>query len=125
MTVRVLEWDVPVDDQVHYIGEGSIIHVACQHDANSVQVWAEEVGEPWEPVPQYYRAVQVVGTGHEYPSNRVDGEPGHWHAVGTALTTIGLVWHVLKFIPCRGGCEPEGYIKGSFTSCTREEDHAG
>jgi hypothetical protein len=119
MTVRVLKWDVPVDDHVHRIGSGDIIHVACQSSPDVVQVWTEEVDEP-----NLDRRVTVVGTGHVYPSNKVDDENGHWHAVGTALTNIGLVWHVLKFIPCRGGDEPQGYIKGSFTTCTREENHA-
>jgi|SRR6478736_1470047 len=119
MTVRVLKWDVPVDDRVHAIGDGTVIHVACQHDARSVQVWTEEEDEP-----DVSRLVTVVGTGHRYPSNVVNDESGHWHAVGTALADdLGLVWHVLKFIPCRGGCEPGGYIKGHFTTCTREEDH--
>jgi hypothetical protein len=111
MTVRVLKWDVPVDDKPHMIGGGEIIHVACQRIASSVQVWTEEEDEP-----ELTQRVIVVGTGHVYPQ-----EPhGHWHAVGTALTDIGLVWHVLRHIPCYGG---QGYIKGELNRCLREEDH--
>jgi hypothetical protein len=128
VTVRVLKWNVAVDDQVHYIGSGEIVHVDCQSDPSIVQVWTEEVDEPRED-----RAVIVVGTGHEYPRNRLPGHgPGHWHAVGTVPTRVGLVWHVLKFVPCNGDVPEDapyvkgsGYIRTNIHNCTIEEEHAG
>jgi len=78
---RVLKWAVPVDDQVHHIGHGNVVRVACQHnDPETVYVWTEEYDEA-----AVTRPVQVFGTGHVIP------QPSRH--VGSA-DALGLVWHV-------------------------------
>ena len=83
--MRVLKWNVDVDDVPHPIGPGKVVLVECQHaDANSVQVWTEETSDRPE---QHVRAAQVYGTGHDIPE-------GLKH-VGSCLALNGrLVWHV-------------------------------
>lgn len=91
MTARVLKWSVPVDDQPHHIGTGRVLHVACQHNHRSVEVWTLEFGdgERWKPV-------QVFGTGQPLPA-------GWWH-IGSAVTVGGLlVWHVFEAPPEQWG----------------------
>lgn len=88
---RVLKWSVPVDDQSHRIGTGPVLHVACQHYPDSVEVWTLEASEPsqWKPV-------QVFGTGQPLPSK--------WAHIGSALTASGsLVWHVFEAPPEQWG----------------------
>lgn len=84
---RVLRWVVPVDDQIHTIGRGPVVLVACRpptHDRyvpdHVVEVWTEEYGYS---APS--RPVRVYGTGQA-----VDAEGPH---LGTALDGQ-FVWHV-------------------------------
>ena len=87
MSVRVLKWSVPVDDQPHKIGTGQVVHVACQHSPESVQIWTVEIdeGSAWKPV-------QVFGTGHPIPTG--------WAHIGSTVTADGaLVWHVFEAPP--------------------------
>lgn len=83
MTQRVLKWTVLVDDEVHNVGAGQVIYVACQNGPESVQVWTVESAL----TAQASRPVRVYGTGQEVPFDAVP--------IGTALATYGhLVWHV-------------------------------
>lgn len=82
--MRILKWSVPVDDQPHEIGPGSVLRVECQFNSESVQVWTHEDFGPSLP-----RVVQVVGTGQPLE----DG----WLPIGTAIDADGfLVWHVME-----------------------------
>lgn len=87
MTARVLKWDVPVDDQVHYVGTGKIVHIACQSTPDVVQVWTVEDDDA-----RPYRAVRVVGTGHPFSWS--------WDVWGSTVAASGaLVWHLLVAPP--------------------------
>lgn len=82
---RVCKWTVPVDDEVHLIGNGKVVFVGCQYGPNSVQVWTEEAAV----APHATRPVAAFGTGHEIPDSS--------RHVGTAVTAGGsLVWHVFE-----------------------------
>ena len=77
--MRVLKWNVPVDDRPHEIGGGPVTLVACQDgDPGMVQVWTAESGQM--PV-----LAQVHGTGHLITDDS--------HIVGSVIVH-GLVWHV-------------------------------
>lgn len=81
---RILKWNVPIDDEVHEIGPGSVLRVECQHYSDSIQVWTHEDFGPSLP-----RMVQVVGTGQALHDD--------WLPLGSALTAEGrLVWHVME-----------------------------
>jgi hypothetical protein len=82
--MRVLKWNVDVDDVPHPIGQGKVVLVACQHSDASVQVWTQEEGAHPEERP---RAAQVYATGQPIPE-------GLEH-VGSALALNGrLIWHI-------------------------------
>ena len=82
--MKILKWNVDVDDVPHPIGAGKVVLVECQHTERSVQVWTEEDGEHPEQNP---RAAKVYGTGMNIPE-------GLEH-VGSALALDGrLCWHV-------------------------------
>lgn len=85
MSSQILKWDIPVDDGAHQVSSGlGVVHVACQHDYESVQIWTLEDSETVGATPRWY---QVFGTGQPIPKNA--------HHVGTALSAQGsLVWHV-------------------------------
>ena len=79
--VRVLKFNVPVDNQWHPVGGGPVLHVGCQ-DAVVVAVWTLEDGSA-----DHSRTVRVFGTGYPLPN-------GVEH-VGTAVAVGGrLVWHL-------------------------------
>lgn len=87
MSLRVLKWNVPVDDKPHEIGGGHVLLVACQHGPESVQVWTVELDEPRTLL------AQVFGTGQPLPGS----VQAH---VGSAVTAGGeLVWHVFEVRP--------------------------
>lgn len=79
--VRVLKWDVPLDDQTHSIGTGPVVLVAAQHSVDVVQVWTVEHGEPSPSRP-----VRGFGTGQPVP-------PGYRTHVGSAIAGP-FVWHI-------------------------------
>jgi hypothetical protein len=81
MSKRVLKWDVPVNDQYHYIGSGQVAHVQCQRETAVVQVWTVE-----KDVIEPGRLVRVFGTGQEVPDSLV--------FLGTTMPNPHLVWHV-------------------------------
>jgi len=84
---RVLKWTVGVDDKVHLIGGGQIVHVETQwqHAYHEVQVWTLEDGRG-----DVGRHVQAFGTGHLLP----DTIGAH---LGSAVTAGGaLVWHLFE-----------------------------
>lgn len=81
--IRVLRYDVPVDDQTHRLDLfGALLHVAARRP-EAVEVWA--VHDPEMPPTTYH--LVVVGTGHPWPPDAV------WK--GTAVAPHGLVWHLL------------------------------
>lgn len=97
MSRRVLKWTIPVDDRDHPIGGGRVAHVACQSDANTVQVWTDEPDAEQVEI----RSARVYGTGQPIPK-------GDEH-LGSTITEDGfLVWHVfassrettLREVPC-------------------------
>ena len=79
--MRILKWDVPVDDKPHFIGSGLAVHVQCQFTSDVVQVWTVET----EIVSQT-RMARVYGTGHEVPDSLV--------YIGTTMPNPHLVWHL-------------------------------
>lgn len=89
MTDRVvLKWLVPVDDRVHRIGSGQVVHVGAQYpgDYDVVTVWTIEPRHV--PVSQT-RQVQVYGTGHPLPFFA--------EHLGSAVVAEGrFVWHVFE-----------------------------
>lgn len=81
MPLRVLKWNVPVDDKYHEIGSGKVCLVACQNGPDTVQVWTEESEEVT------LGSAIVVGTGHPVPD--------FTEHIGSVVTAGGaLVWHV-------------------------------
>lgn len=80
--MRVLKWDVPVDDKDHPIGSGKVVLVACQFGSGVVQVWTEEPDDR----PKMRRA-RAYGTGHVIPARDV-------HIGSTVALNTTLVWHV-------------------------------
>lgn len=90
---QVLKWNVPVDDRIHEIGGGRIIHAACQYGPESVQVWTDEEYFPDDhhnPYPLPKQRVMIVGTGHSFHDS---GE-----AICSVVDPSGLVWHVVTYI---------------------------
>jgi hypothetical protein len=81
---RVLKWTVPIDDERHPIGRGTVVDVAQQGNAMEVQVWTEEQEDATTV------EAQVYGTGHEFPNRG--------RAVGSVLSGP-YVWHVVRFEP--------------------------
>lgn len=80
--MRILRYEIPVDDQEHELRVGRIVHVAAR-TPEAVEVWAEDYVHPWG------RKFMVVGTGHDFPLG--------WRHVGSALSFSGyLVWHLLE-----------------------------
>lgn len=70
---RVYRYEVPIDDAVHMIPDGKVIHVDTRR-VTEVEVWIEfpaTGGLPDLPV-------QAFGTGHDIPADAVH--------LGTALT---------------------------------------
>lgn len=82
--MRVLKWDVPVDDRPHVIGRGTVVHVACQDSPDVVQVWTEEHDETRRT------SAQVFGTGQP-----ITGTPAV-HLGSTVTAGGALVWHVYE-----------------------------
>jgi hypothetical protein len=79
--MRVLRYEVPVDDQVHGFTCGEVLHVDCRQ-TDVVEFWALE----WA---RTRRAFQVFETGQEIP---VDFEYR-----GTTLSQYGImVWHLFE-----------------------------
>lgn len=86
MSLRVLKWNVAVDDQPHEVGYGRVLHVACQYGPESVQVWTLELSKP------HTRLAQVFGTGQPLP----DTVAAH---LGSTVAAHALVWHVFEVWP--------------------------
>ena len=82
MSLRVLKWSVPVDDQPHPIGAGKVLHVECQNTATAVEVWTLELDEPGTEF------AQVFGTGQPLPGAAFK------HIGSTVAAGGSLVWHV-------------------------------
>lgn len=79
--MRVLKWNVPVDDSTHSIGAGRVLHVSISsEDNNIISVWTLEENKVMK------RSVKVYGTGRELPQTPI--------YIGTAVSTNGFVWHV-------------------------------
>lgn len=80
--MRVLKWNVPVDDKDHPIGAGPVVLVACQDGPEVVQVWTVEDEGPCDR-----RRARVYGTGQAVP-------PDDLHIGSTVAARGALVWHV-------------------------------
>jgi hypothetical protein len=94
----VLKWPVAVDDRVHRIGGGQIVHVACQdpREIDCVMVWTIEPRPARGESPVPTREVQVFGTGQPLPFFA--------DHLGTAITANGqLVWHLFALPPVLDG----------------------
>lgn len=91
--MRVLRYDVPVDDQEHIVVSGRVVHVDCRAP-DVVTLWALESAV-------YSRTYRVFGTGQPIP----DGD--NWEHIGTALSPHldpfsprgALVWHLFESAP--------------------------
>lgn len=81
--MRVLKWNVPVDDKPHEIGSGSVVLVACQNGPEAVQVWTEE------ETKYRLRKARVYGTGMVV-------RDGATHLGSTMALDGALVWHVYE-----------------------------
>lgn len=87
MTRRVLKWSVPVDDRLHPVGVGKVVHVDCQgSNIDVVQVWTEEHMDTGTPRP-IRRQVQIFATGQELP-------PSARH-LGSVVAGV-FVWHAYE-----------------------------
>jgi hypothetical protein len=88
--MRVLRWEIPVDDQWHQIGGGRVLHTACRPpSATTVHIWTLEP----ENTAIAPRHACVIGTGHRVPMDAGDH-------LGTAIThDDALVWHVFEQRP--------------------------
>lgn len=99
-TKRVLRYQVPIDDNVHAIPDGAVVHVDTRR-RDAVEAWVEIPGEGATGDMR----VQVFGTGHVVPDYAVH--------LGTALSPSGvsptgdpatapwqkrgaLVWHLFR-----------------------------
>lgn len=84
--MRVLRYEVPIDDKIHKMDvSGGIIQVAANDLYHAVEFWAEENGF----FPAYTGYFRVFGTGHEIPDGSV--------VVGTTQRTEqGHVWHLAE-----------------------------
>lgn len=93
---RIFRERIPVDDQVHEMHLGRIVHVDCR-EPEAVEVWfeAHDADDDAAPRPEVMR-LQVFGTGHPVPAGAVH--------VGTALSPAlppfvrrgALVWHLYR-----------------------------
>lgn len=90
---RVFKYDIPLTRATFDMPDGArIVHVACQHDASSVQLWAEVDDATLTRRRQFH----IFGTGHPIPEDTGGREFIH---VGTAIAPGGaLVWHVYEVI---------------------------
>lgn len=87
--MKILRWDVPVDDQDHEITCGNVLAVDCR-DPRTVTFWAEDA----LPIPRTFR---VFATGQEMVGS-------DWNYLGTALSPAlppfanrgDLVWHLVE-----------------------------
>lgn len=70
---RVYRYEVPIDDDVHPLPTGDIVHVDTR-EVGVVEVWIEVPDQGDLP----NMIVRVYGTGHEVPADAVH--------LGTALT---------------------------------------
>lgn len=89
---RIFRWVVPVDSEVHLIGSGPVVHIACRPEQQIghrriVEVWTDEVdgGAGWGG-----RRVSAYGTGEPVPEDA--------HLLGSALDGT-FVWHVAEVQP--------------------------
>jgi hypothetical protein len=82
--VRILRYQVPVDDDDHELMiHRRIVHVACRR-RDVVELWAVDAG------PRVVRRFRVFGTGHEF-------DPVRYDYVGTGIVPGGdLVWHLME-----------------------------
>lgn len=79
MSVRVLKWEVAVDDRSHPIGGGDVVHVAAQ-TLNAVCVWTVERKDAERPK----RLARAFGTGQPIdnpvrPLGSTQAGPFVWH----------------------------------------------
>ena len=78
--IRVLKWNVPVDDEWHPIGSGPVVHVDA-FNPWEVFIWTLQENE------SQTRAARVYGTGQPLPENV--------EHLGSASANGGaLIWHV-------------------------------
>src|SRR4051812_14815663 len=89
MTDRaVFKWRVPIDDRLHQIGGGQVVHVGAQYpdDYDVVTVWTIESRE--RPIDKT-RQVQIYGTGHPLPYFATH--------LGSVVVAEGrFVWHLFE-----------------------------
>ena len=85
--MRVLRWEIPVDDRWHEIGGGRVLHVACRAPSiDIVHVWTVAP----DSTPTAPRRARFIATGQPLPATAGDH-------LGTAITHDDtLVWHVFE-----------------------------
>ena len=113
---RVLRWEIPVDDEWHWIGAGQVAHVAArthrERPGDLVEVWTiEQTPDPAEHREQDttfrvpMRPAIAVGTGHPSPIGAehlgtavvpvfVVHETGQLRHPLDIQSAAGAVWHV-------------------------------
>jgi uncharacterized short protein YbdD (DUF466 family) len=89
--VRVLKWDVKVDDAPHPIGAGRVLLVGCQDYQNIVQVWTQE-NRDGQPM----RRVQAFGTGQDITDWGTDGEGPRVRGYVGSTIAGPFVWHLFE-----------------------------
>lgn len=104
MVMRVLRYQVPVDDAWHTLPVlGAIVHVATR-SPEIVEFWAYGCG------PERQRTFRVFGTGHPIPEADAYTTPVY---TNTAIVPGGaLVWHLFELVALSGGAHPGSPLDG-------------
>lgn len=88
MAKYIYKYTVPVDDRVHGVTLDAgvkILHVDCTGNYAMVEFWALHDDTQTETEERWF---QVVGTGHPLPPDAA--------YVGSVVTSVGLVWHLME-----------------------------
>jgi hypothetical protein len=113
---RVLQWEVPVDDEWHEIGAGRVVEVAArahrERPGDLVEVWTLEDYPGTSTADLVKRSATVIGTGHPAPLNTeylgtavvpafalVYQEDDDSKSALQVESHAGLVWHVFGRTP--------------------------
>ncbi len=90
---RVYRYEVPIDDGVHMLPAGRVVHVDTRR-LRDVEVWIEDSSEDTSDD----RRVRVYGTGHDVPEGAVHLgtalSPLVPNGAGTPIERGRFVWHL-------------------------------
>jgi hypothetical protein len=91
--MRVLKYEVPLDDNWHEIGFGNVVLVGAK-DKYVAYVWVlvdeeQKRTEAVMGIPKTYRMARVFGTGQDVP--------GSWPHIGSYVNEP-FVWHLFSVV---------------------------